>query len=114
MSFPKSIAVEPKSRKKKVGSGLWALFGNKKSSRIVSSNSSLSFHSSEAGSIQKHSHKPLITIDESTVPVLEVVDASALSHQALLQAPDTQSRQSLTSHNSKGSITSTRVSLHSE
>jgi hypothetical protein len=65
--------------------------------------------------MQKHGHKPSITIDESTLPVLEAADASALSHpQVLLQAPDTQSRKSLTSHKSKGSVTSTRVSPHNE
>jgi hypothetical protein len=116
MSFSTSIAVEPKGRKKKVGSGLWGLFGNKKrSSRILSSNSSPSLHSSEGESIQKHSHKPSITIDESTLPVFEVADSSALSHpQALLQAPDAQSQQSPISHKSKGSNTSNRISPHNE
>jgi hypothetical protein len=116
MSFSRSITVEPKGRKKRVGSGLWGLFGNKKrSSRILSSNSSPSLHSSEGGSIQKHGHKPSITIDESTLPVFEAADASALSHpQVLLQAPDAQRRQSLISDKSKGNIASSCISPHNE
>jgi hypothetical protein len=91
------------------------MFSKRKNSRVLSSNSSQSFHSSEAGSMQKHGHKPSITIDESTLPVVELVDPGASSDpQALLQAPDAQSRRSLASHKSRGSVTSNRISPHKE
>jgi hypothetical protein len=115
MSSRKPATFKPESRNKKAGRGLWGLFGKKKGSRILSSNSSQSLDSSEAGSIQKHGHKPSITIEETTLPVVEVADVGASSNpQALLQAPDAQSRRSLASHRSKGSLNSNHASPHNE
>jgi hypothetical protein len=115
MSPHNSATVKPESRDKKAGRGLWGLFGKKNRFRILSSNSSQSLDSSEAGSIQKHGHKPSITIEETTLPVVEVAHVGASSNaQALLQAPDAQSRPSLASHRSKGSLTSNHISPHNE
>jgi hypothetical protein len=115
MSSRKSATAKPEGHKKRVGRGLWGLFGKKKGSRVLSSNSSQSLDSSEAGSIQKHGHKPSITIEETTLPVVEVTDVGASPNpQALLQAPHAQSRQSLASHRSKGSLNSNRISPHNE
>jgi hypothetical protein len=115
MSSRKPATLKSEGHKKKAGRGLWGLFGKKKESRVLSSNSSQSLDSSEAGSIQKHDHKPSITIEETTLPVVEVTDVGASSNpQALLQAPDAQSRRSLASHRSKGSLNSNRTSPQNE
>jgi hypothetical protein len=112
MSSSRPNKVKPEGLKTKIGHGFRGLFGKKKASRIPTSNSSQSF---EAGSVQKHGHKPSITIEETTLPVVEPASVAAESYpQGSLQAPVGQSRQSLTSQRSKGSFTSNRASAHSE
>jgi hypothetical protein len=95
------------------------LFGKKKASRVLSSSSSQSPHTSETGSIHKHTQKPSITIEETISPALEPIDepvvVGALPYaQASLHAPNVQSRQSLSSHRSKGSLSSNLISSNNE
>ncbi|PVF93058.1 hypothetical protein CPB86DRAFT_819102 [Serendipita vermifera] len=115
MSSPKPTTAKPERRKKRLGSGLLEFFGKKKSPQALVSSSSQSLHSSEAGSIQKHNHKPSITIEESTLPVVESVDAGASPYpHGTLHAPNARSRQSLTSHKSKGSFNSNIIFTQNE
>jgi hypothetical protein len=115
MSSSRPNKVTPDGLKKKIGHGFRGLFGKKRASRIPTSNSSESLNGSEAGSVQKHGHKPSITIEETTLPVVEPTSVAATSYpQGSLQAPVGQSRQSLTSQRSKGSFTSNHISAHNE
>jgi hypothetical protein len=115
MSSSKSTTVKPETRKKRFGRGLREIFGKKRDSLPLVSDSAQSVHSSEAESMQKHTEKPSITIEENTLPVVELVDVGASSNlQGALHAPIAQSRQSLTSHRSKGSFTSNRAPPHNE
>jgi hypothetical protein len=115
MSSSRPTKAKSETLKKKIGHGFRGLFGKKAASRIPTSNSSQSLHSSEAGSVRKHGHKPSITIEETTLPVVEAASVAATSHpQGSLQAPIGQSRQSLTSQRSKGSFTSNRISANNE
>jgi hypothetical protein len=115
MSSSRPTKVKPEGLKKKIGHGFRGLFGKKRPSRIPTSNSSESLNGSEAGSVQKHGHKPSITIEEATLPVVEPTSVAAEPYpQGSLQAPVSQSRQSLTSQRSKGSFTSNRISAHNE
>jgi hypothetical protein len=115
MSSSRPTKVKPEGLKKKIGHGFRGLFGKKRPSRIPTSNSSESFHSSAAGSTQKHGHKPSITIEETTLPVVESASVAAASYpQASLQAPVAQSRQSLTFQRSKGSFTLNHISANNE
>jgi hypothetical protein len=115
MSSSRPTTVKPETLKKKIGHGFRGLFGKKRASRVPTSNSSQSFHSSEAGSVQKHGHKPSITIEGTTLPVVEPASVAAASYpQGSLQAPIGQSQQSLTSQRSKGSFTSNHISAQNE
>ncbi|PVF92909.1 hypothetical protein CPB86DRAFT_877537 [Serendipita vermifera] len=114
MSSPKPTPAKPERRRKKLGGGLLEFFGKKKPPQALVSSSSQSLHSSEAGSIQKHNHKPSITIEE-TLPVVETVDVGASSYpHGALHAPNARSRQSLRSHKSKGSFNSNVIFAQNE
>ncbi|PVF93059.1 hypothetical protein CPB86DRAFT_801526 [Serendipita vermifera] len=115
MSSPKPTTAKPERRRKKLGRGLLEFFGKKKPPQALVSSSSQSLHSSDAGSIQKHNHKPSITIEESTLPVVEPVDVGASPYpQGTLHARNARSRQSLTSHKSKGSFKSNVIFSQNE
>jgi hypothetical protein len=115
MSLSKPTIIKSESRKKRFGRGLRELFGKKTNSRILASNSSRSLHNSEVGSIQKYTDKPSITVEESTLQVVESVDVGASSNlQGSLHASIAQSRQSLTSRQSKGSFKSNHTSPYNE
>jgi hypothetical protein len=114
MSSSNPTTIKPETRKK-FGRGLREIFGKKRDSRPLVSDNARSVHSFESESIQKRTGRPSITIEENILPVVEPVDVGASSNlQGSLHAPIEHSRQSLTSHGSKGSFTSNRGLPHNE
>ncbi|PVF92911.1 hypothetical protein CPB86DRAFT_145107 [Serendipita vermifera] len=115
MSTLKPTTVKPESRSIKFGRGLRDLLSSKRHSRTSSSPNAQSLDNFETNSTQEWAHKPSINIEESVEPLVPTIDIGALLYShASSHLTSVQSRQSLRSHNSKGSLASNHVDPHSE
>ncbi|CAG8639813.1 11711_t:CDS:10, partial [Acaulospora colombiana] len=115
MSSSKSGAGTSESRKKRLSRGWRDLFGRKKGPQTLIPNTSSTHESSDTESVDKHAHKPSITIEDASYSQSGPADVGALPYaDALLPIPSAQSRHSLSSHHSKGSLTSNLIDAQNE
>jgi hypothetical protein len=113
MSSVKRSVDKSEKRKSRVGLGFRDLFARKKETQAISSNSLQRLEKSDTESIQKHA--PITVHDVADTAVDEPPDIGALPYvHASLPLPDAQSRQSLTSHRSKGSFSADRIYAQNE
>jgi hypothetical protein len=117
MSSPKPTTVKSESTLKQMGRKFASLrerLDRKNGSQTPSSNISQSYHDSETESIHKSPHKLSATVEESISPLVEPKEVAVSSYPVALNAPNTQSRQSLVSHKSKGKPDSNDISPNDE